>query len=155
MHLAFLSLIVLFCLSFFSYLHVLSLTHAHGSLSLSLSLSLSPTYHVLFATTHSRAPTVPLPSSKSRIFFTDKIKKICSTNRKRLPAPRMFSFPKKKKKKEKKSKEQPKLHDLVFLLILLALSQRFFLQLQREKLAFVPLPSKSLSFFTNKKKNKN
>ena len=31
-------------------------------------------------------------------------------------------------------------------------SQRFFLQLQCEKLAFVPLPSKSLSFFINKKK---
>ena len=43
----------------------------------------------------------------------------------------MFSFP-----KEKKRKEQPKLHDLAFLLILRTLLQPalFFLQLQRENL---------------------
>ena len=169
-HLAVLSLIVLFCLSFFSFAnYCLSLTRTvlspslllslppsplSLSSSLSLSLSLSTLYHVLFTTTHGLSRYL-LPQSHRRISSPTrkKNKKTCSTNRKRLPAPRMFSFPKKKKKR----KEQPKLHHLAFLLILRALQPAlFFCSCSARSCPFVPLPSASklLSFFTNKiKKN--
>ena len=55
-----------------------------------------------------------------------------------------------------KRKEQPKLHDLAFLLILRTLLQpcsAFFYSCRRS-CPFVPLPSKLLSFFTNKIKIK-
>ena len=162
--------IFLFCLSLFSSKFVsrcffsllLSLTHKHGffsppppplslslslfwSLSLSLSVSLSTLHHVLFATTHGLSRYL-LPQNHRRLSSPtkktkkQKQKKTCSTNRKRLPAPRMFSF-----SKGKKRKEQTKLHDLAFLLILQTLLQPelFFLQLQCEKL---PLRTSTLKF---------
>ena len=103
--------ILLFCLSLFSFVSrfffslLLSLTHEHGSFSppppppLSLSLSLHTTS--CSVRNHTRAPTVPPPSKSQTTFFTDKEnkeqqKKSCSANRKRLSAPRMFSFSKEK-----------------------------------------------------------
>ena len=114
-----------------------------------LSLTL---HHVLFSTTHGLSRHL-LPQSHRRLSSPTKKKKkkACSTNRQRLPAPRMFSFP-----KEKKRKEQPKLHDLAFLLILRTLLQPalFFNSCSARSCPFAPLPSKLLSFFTNKIKIK-
>ena len=64
-------------------------------------------------------------SLKVTDFFTDKKIKHAALIEKRLPASRMFSFPKKKKEK-KKRKEQAKVHDLAFLLILRALQPALF-----------------------------
>ena len=95
-----------------------------------------------------------LPQSHRRLSpptKKQKTKKTCGTNRKRLPAPRMFSF-----QKEKKRKEQKKLHDLAFLPILRTLLQPalFFYSCSARSCPFVPLPSKLLSFFTSQIKIK-
>ena len=74
--------------------------------------------------------------------------KACSTNRKRLPAPRMFTFP-----KEKKRKEQPNCMTSHSFSYCEHCSQRFFLQLQREKLPLRTSTLKVTVFLHQQNKN--
>ena len=170
---------MLLCLSLFSFFSrfffslLLSLTHEHGSsppfsllvcLSLSLSLSLSSSlslsiylsistiHHVLFATTH-RLSRYLLPQCHRRLSSPTKTKKNMQHQSKTSSCAENVLF---FKRKEKKRKEQPKLHDLAFLLMLRTLLQPelSLYSCSSRSCPFVPLPSKLLSFFTNKIKIK-
>ena len=109
----------LFSLIFPYYMYFLSLTHTVLSLSLSLSLSLF--LHTISCSVCNHTHRLSQYLLPSQTFFTDKMKK------KKHAALTKHVFPRRecslfqKKKKRKKRKEQPKLHDLAFLLILLAL----------------------------------